>query len=88
MSEVLSVWDSLEDDPIQAEVMKVRSALMRRICDRLSVAGWDRVESARRCGVTTPRLDELTRGKVDLFTLEELVRIASGVGLQVRIELL
>jgi predicted XRE-type DNA-binding protein len=86
MSEFLSVWDAIEDDPGQAEVMKVRSALMREICDRLTGAGWDRVEAARRCGVTTPRLGELTGGKVDLFTMEELVRIASGAGLRVRIE--
>lgn len=86
MSKFLSVWDAIEEDPAQAEVMKIRSELMREICERLGVAGWDRVEAARRCGVTVPRLDELTRGKVDLFTLEELIRIASGAGLRVRIE--
>lgn len=86
MTSFLSVWDAIEEDPVQAEVMKVRSALMRSICDRLGVAGWDWVESARRCRLTRPRLDELTGGKVDLFTLEDLIRIANGAGLRVRIE--
>jgi predicted XRE-type DNA-binding protein len=87
MSEFLSVWDAIEDDPAQAEVMKIKSELMRRICVRIGVAGWGRVETARRCGVTTPRLDELTGGKVDLFTLEDLARIAVRAGLGVSLTL-
>lgn len=85
MSAFLSVWDAIEEDPAQAEVMKIRSELMRSIRERIAGAGWGPAEAAARCGVTEARLDELTGGKVDLFTLEELVRIASGAGLRVRI---
>jgi predicted XRE-type DNA-binding protein len=85
VSTYLSVWDAIEDDPVQAEVMKVRSDLMRKICERLTGAGWGRVEAARRCGVTTPRLDELTGGKVDRFTLEDLIRIGTKLGVRVSV---
>lgn len=85
MSTFLSVWDAIEDDPAQAQVMKIKSELMQRICDRIGMAGWGRVEAARHCGITMPRLDELTGGKVDLFTLEELVRIGTNLGLRLRI---
>ena len=85
MSKFLSVWDAIEDDPVQAEVMQIRSELMRKISERLTGAGWGRVEAARRCGVTTPRLDELTGGKVDRFTLEDLIRIGTNLGLRMRI---
>ena len=87
MSTFLSVWDAIEDDPVQAEGMKLRSDLMHKICERLTGAGWDRVEAARRCGVTTPRLDELTGGKLDRFPIEELIRIGTNLGLRMRIEM-
>jgi predicted XRE-type DNA-binding protein len=80
-----SVWDAIEDTPAQAASLRLRAELMRAICERLTGAGWGRVEAARRCGVTTPRLDELTGGKVDLFTLEELIRIGTNLGLRMRI---
>lgn len=85
MSTFLSVWDAIEEDPVQAEVMKVRSALMRSIRERIAGAGWGPVDAASRCGVTGPRLAEIFSGKVDAFTIEDLVRIGVRAGLTVRI---
>lgn len=86
MSAFLSVWDAIEEDPAQAEVMKIMSELMQRIGEHIEKAGWSSEEAASRCGVTEARLAEFFSGKVDSFTIEELVRIASGAGLRVRIE--
>lgn len=85
MSTFLSVWDAIEEDPVQAEVMKVRSALMRNIRERIAAAGWGPVDAASRRGVTGPRLAEIFSGKVDAFTIEDLVRIGVRAGLTVRI---
>lgn len=85
MSEFLSVWDAIEEDPVQAEVMKIRSALMRGIRERIAGSGWGPAEAAARCGVTGPRLSEIFSGKVDAFTIEDLVRIGVRAGLTVRI---
>jgi len=86
MSTFESVWDAIEDTPAEAAALRLRAELMRTICERLSAAGWGRVEAARRCRVTTPRLDELTEGKVDRFTLEDLIRIGTNLGLRMRVE--
>lgn len=85
MSEFLSVWDAIEDNPGQAEVMKIRSDLMRSIRERIAEAGWGPAEAAARCGVTGPRLAEIFSGKVDAFTIEELVRVGINLGLRVRV---
>lgn len=85
MSTFQSVWDAIEDTPAEAAALRLRAELMRGICERLSGSGWDRVEAARRCGVTTPRHDELTGGKVDRFTLEELIGIGTNLGLKFRL---
>ena len=87
MSTFESVWDAIEDTPEQAAALRLRAELMRSISERLTGAGWDRVEAARRCGVTTPRLDELTEGKLDRFPIEELIRIGTNLGLRMRIEM-
>lgn len=86
MSTFLSVWDAIEEDPVQAEVMKVRSALMRNIRERIAAAGWGPAEAAARCGLTDAGLCALLAGKVDAFTIEELVQIGVRAGLLVRIE--
>ena len=88
MSSFLSVWDAIEEDPVQAEVMKVRSALMRSIRERIAGAGWGPAEAAARCGVTGPRLAEIFSGKVDAFTIEELVRIACPLGLRINLQIM
>ena len=82
-----SVWDALEDTPTDAENMKLRSRLMIAICE--AVAAWDvtQIESARRLGVTQPRLNDLLRGRIGKFSLDALVALAARAGLAVSLEI-
>ncbi|SEJ78186.1 helix-turn-helix domain-containing protein [Achromobacter sp. NFACC18-2] len=78
-----SVWDAIEDCPAQAENMKLRSVLMMALKHHITQSGISQVEAARLFGVTQPRLSELMRGKIDLFGLDTLVKMAAAAGLQV-----
>lgn len=87
MSKFPSVWDAIEEDPAQAEVMKIRSELMRSITQKIVDEGWSPEEAEERCGLTVRGLTALLAGVIEMFTLEDLVRIGVRAGLTVRIEL-
>ncbi len=80
-----SVWDALEDTAGEAENMKLRSALMMALEQRIRAKGWTQTEAARRLGVTQPRVSDLLRGKINLFALDTLVNMAAAAGLHVEI---
>jgi predicted XRE-type DNA-binding protein len=80
-----SAWDAIEDTPAEAEDMKLRSTLMMALERHIRSKRWTQAEAARRLGVTQPRLSDLLRGKIDLFSLDTLVNILAAAGLQVEI---
>ena len=78
-----NVWDAVEQNPGEAAVMKARSGLMIAIQE--AVAGWKltQAEAAKRLGVTQPRMNDLLRGRIDKFSLDALMILATGAGLTV-----
>ncbi len=80
------VWDALMDAPSKAAAMRMRSDLLSAICDM--VAGWNvsRAVVAQRLDLTGPRLDELLRGSVGWFSIDELIGLATRAGLDVRVQ--
>lgn len=81
-----SIWDAIEDTPEEAENMKVRAALMRAVKDRIRAEGWSQTEAAKRLGVTQPRVSDLMRGKIDLFSIDALVNMVASAGLHVSVD--
>ena len=78
-----SVWDAIEDTSAQAENMKLRSALMMALRERIVHEGLSQSQAARLFGVTQPRVSDLIRGKIDLFGLDTLVNMAVAAGLRI-----
>jgi predicted XRE-type DNA-binding protein len=78
-----NVWDAVEQNPGEAAIMKARSGLMIAIQE--AVAGWKltQAEAAKRLGVTQPRMNDLLRGRIDKFSLDALMILASSAGLTV-----
>jgi predicted XRE-type DNA-binding protein len=58
-----------------------RSALMQELSGLIKHQGWTQKEAAAKLGVTQPRISDLTRGKIDLFSLDTLVDMAAAAGL-------
>jgi len=83
-----SVWDAIEDNPAEAENMKVRSALMMALERHIHASGWTQTEAARRLGVTQPRVSDLLRGKINLFGIDTLINMVAAVGLHVDVRVL
>ena len=81
-----SVWDALEDDPIKAENLKLRSKLMTAIAERIAAEGLNQTEAAKQLNITQPRVSALLKGKIEDFRLDTLVNLAHQLGLQVSIQ--
>lgn len=76
-----NVWDAIEDGAVQAENMKVRSVLMAALAAHIEQAGLTQAQAARRFAVTQPRISDLVRGKIDLFSIDTLVNMLTAAGL-------
>ncbi len=78
-----SVWDAIEDTPGEAANMKTRSTLMMTISGYITQQGWSQAKAATALGVTQPRVSDLMRGKVQLFSIDTLVNMLAGAGFRV-----
>lgn len=83
-----SVWDAIEDTPAQAENMKLRSTLMMALKDHIAREGLSQSQAAKVFGVTQPRVSDLMRGKIDLFSLDTLVNMLAAAGLHIEMRVL
>ena len=83
-----SVWDAIEDTPIEAENMKLRSVLMMALKNHLTRTEIKQAQAARLFGVTQPRVSDLMRGKINLFGLDALVNMVTAAGLHIELRVL
>lgn len=82
-----NIWDAIEDDPAQRENMKVRSALMTVLTDFILEEGLTQAQAAKRFGVTQPRISDLMRGKINLFSIDTLVNMLGAAGLHMELQI-
>ena len=79
-----SVWDAIEDSASAAASMKLRAELASQIIERMQARKLTQAKAAELIGVTQPRISDLMRGRLNLFSLDALVDMADRVGLQTR----
>ena len=69
----------------EAENLRLRSELMRRIDAFYRESGMTQAVAAKALGLTQPRLNALLKGRLSQFSLDALVNITSRAGLNVRL---
>lgn len=79
-----SVWDAIEDSAHEAASMKLRAELANEIIERMRAQKLTQAKAATLIGVTQPRVSDLMRGRLSLFSLDALVDMADRVGLRTR----
>jgi predicted XRE-type DNA-binding protein len=82
-----NVWDALEDSPEEAATMTMRSNVMIAIMEKVRSWNTTQARAARRLGITQPRLNDLLHGKINKFSLDTLLTLATRAGLKVKIDL-
>jgi len=73
----------LPDD--EAEHLRVRADLLIQIQEALKVRGLTQTEAAKLLGVTQPRVSDLVRGRIDLFSVDSLIDMLARLGVRVKV---
>ena len=76
-----NVFRDLGFDEAEAENLKLRSALMIRIIKMVRESEMTQSDAANIFGVTQPRLNQLLKGKIQLFSLDALVNMLASAGM-------
>jgi predicted XRE-type DNA-binding protein len=71
--------------PEEAENLKIRSALIISIRKLIKSRGMKQTKAAELFGVTQPRISDLVRSKVELFSIDGLVNMLAHAGLRVEL---
>jgi predicted XRE-type DNA-binding protein len=81
-----SVWDAIEPSRVEAANMKARAEMMIAIRDTVATWGLTQAATAKRLSLTQPRMNDLLRGRINKFSLDALIKVATAAGLAVRVE--
>jgi predicted XRE-type DNA-binding protein len=73
--------------PSEAAYYEGRAQLVIQIREHLRKKKWTQERSAKACGVSQPRINDLLRGRIDKFSIDALVRVAAHLGLRASFEL-
>lgn len=85
-TEVANIWDAVTDTPEEAANMRARSELMMALDDLIRKKGWSQIEAAKHLGITQPRVSELVNGKIQLFSLDQLLTLLARAGYRVEMK--
>jgi len=80
-----NVFHDIGFPPEEAHNLVMRAELMLKIEDYVKKSGTIQKHAAKHLGITQPRLNQLLKHKVDLFSLDALVNIATRAGMQVKL---
>jgi predicted XRE-type DNA-binding protein len=78
-----NIFRDLGFDDAEAENLKLRSTLMQRVEKFVKQSNMTQSEAASVLGVTQPRLNQLLKGKIQLFSLDALVNMLANAGMRV-----
>lgn len=67
----------------EAEHLKVRSNLLIHLQQAISTRGLKQAEIAKLLGIAQPRVSELMRGRIDLFSIDTLITLLARLGIRV-----
>jgi predicted XRE-type DNA-binding protein len=71
----------------QAEHLLVRSDLLIQLQKAIASRGMKQADAATVLKVTQPRISDLLRGRIDLFSTDMLIDMLARLGIQVRVVL-
>ena len=80
-----NVFADLGFPAAEAENLKIRSFLMGELASPIAARRLTQVAAAELCGVSQPRISDLVRGKIGLFTSDSLVNMLANAGVGVRV---
>ncbi len=80
-----NVFRDLGFSPAESESLRIRSELMARMRKVIEDEGLTQAAAARRFDVSQPRVSDLVRGRIDLFSIDTLVNMLAKAGVRVTV---
>lgn len=80
-----NVFEDLGFGREEAEHLKIRSALMAAIVKLIKVRKLTQSGAAALFGVSQPRISDLVRGKIDLFSIDTLIEMLGKADVHVEV---
>jgi predicted XRE-type DNA-binding protein len=71
----------------EAENLRIRSRMMMALIAQIQDKKLTQARAARIMRVSQPRISDLMRGKIGLFTIDSLVNMLNAAGLKVNLEI-
>lgn len=71
--------------PGEAENLRIRSELMIQVRRLLEKRKLTQAAGAKQFGVTQPRISDLVRGRIELFSIDGLINMLAHAGVHVTI---
>ena len=78
-----SVFEDLGFNSAESVNLRLRSAMMNRLIAEIEKRKLTQAAAAKLMGITQPRVSDLMRGKLHLFSIDTLVALLSAMGLRV-----
>jgi predicted XRE-type DNA-binding protein len=82
-----SVFRDLGFSSKEAESLRLRAELMVEVGRVIKARKLTQSAAAKLFGVTQPRVSDLIRGKIDLFSIDTLVSMLARAGMRVELRL-
>jgi predicted XRE-type DNA-binding protein len=73
--------------PAEAENLRIRAKMMMALTGYIEERKITQSRAAKLMGVSQPRISNLIRGKIGLFTIDTLVNMVAAAGLKVEIDI-
>ena len=80
-----NIFEDLGFPSEEAESLKIRSTLMIHLRKTIEAKGMKQAEAAKLLGVTQPRVSDLYKGKIHLFSIDTLVDMLARVGVHIKL---
>lgn len=81
----MNVFEQLGFDSQESANLVVRSDLIRALEKHINTGQMTQSEAAKLMGVSQPVISDLMRGKIDKFSIDKLVNMASRAGLSISV---
>ena len=82
-----NVFRDIGFGPKEAESLRLRAQLMVEVRRLIRARKLTQRAAAKLLGVTQPRISDLIRGKIDLFSIDTLVNMLARGGMRVKLRI-
>jgi predicted XRE-type DNA-binding protein len=80
-----NVFRDLGFPPDEAEHLRIRADLLLQLQKAIEARELKQAAAAKLLGVSQPRVSDLMRGRLDLFSVDTLIEMLARLGIRVRV---